>query len=593
MRYHSPVSTYYVENFGCRATQADGAALEHQLENHGLAPAKTSAQAELVVLNTCTVTNSADQDARAAIRRVHRQNPNAKIVVTGCYAQRAPEEIAALPGVSCVIGNSHKHQLADIVLSTHPRDLESSDDLGPRAVFGWRSASSAAENPALSEKALAPELSAFIPLTTLTAPAQNPLAENRELSTENRIFVSDIFAHTELLAAPVFDAANERSRPNLKVQDGCDNRCSFCVIPYVRGQSRSLPLDQILKEVNTLVAAGYRELVISGINLGRWGRDLPVRPQPSIIYSSRDRERQTSDPDKALKADARRPGTDGALRRFEDLIRTILAHTALEKLRVSSVEPMDWSDELIALVASSPRIAKHAHVPLQSGSDAVLRRMHRKYRPWHYREKIEKIRAAMPTAAIGADVMTGFPGETDAEFESTRHLIEELPFTYLHVFTYSARPGTPAAAMPHQVPVPVARDRNRILRDLAAQKKQAFMRSFIGKTVEAITLKSCGAGAPACEVSRTDSLGAGAPGQERSGTESPGSLATHHSEPLAAALQRSETERGSGQVFTQALTDNYLKLHLKGSHQPNLWLRAQVEDALGESLPEVAGIAGC
>ena len=155
---------------------------------------------------------------------------------------------------------------------------------------------------------------------------------------------------------------------------------------------------------------------------------------------------------------------------------------------------MDWSDELIALMASSSRIAKHAHVPMQSGSDAVLRRMHRKYRPWHYREKIEKIRAAMPDAAIGADVMTGFPGETDAEFAETRRMVEELPFTYLHVFTYSARPGTPAAVMPGQVSVEKARERNRILRDLAAQKKLTFMRSFVGKTVPAITLNEFDSG---------------------------------------------------------------------------------------------------
>ncbi len=166
---------------------------------------------------------------------------------------------------------------------------------------------------------------------------------------------------------------------------------------------------------------------------------------------------------------------------FVNLIRTILSDTTLEKLRISSVEPMDWTDELIDLVASSPRIAKHAHVPMQSGSDAVLRRMHRKYRPWHYREKIEKIHAAMPEAAIGADVMVGFPGETDSEFEETRRLIEDLPFTYLHVFTYSARPGTPAADMPNQVPVHMARERNRILRELASEKKLAFMRRFIGK----------------------------------------------------------------------------------------------------------------
>jgi threonylcarbamoyladenosine tRNA methylthiotransferase MtaB len=187
---------------------------------------------------------------------------------------------------------------------------------------------------------------------------------------------------------------------------------------------------------------------------------------------------------------------------------------------------MDWSDELIALAASSPRIAKHAHVPLQSGSDAVLRRMHRKYRPWHYREKIEKIRSAMPAAAIGADVMVGFPGESNTEFETTLRFIEELPFTYLHVFTYSARPGTPAATMPNQIPVHVARERNRILRDLAAKKKSAFMQSFIGKDLEAITLNVA------------------------------------HS-----------NEDGD---FTEALTDNYQKLYLQGRHDANQWITAQI-----------------
>ncbi len=451
--------TYHVENFGCRATQADGAALERQLELHGLDRASAS-QADFVVLNTCTVTSSADQDARAAIRRVQRQNPAAKIIVTGCYAQRAPQEIAALPGVSCVIGNSHKHQLAEIVLD---------------------------------EVTTTPET--FVPLARLASSFGRPTT-----SDQRPLFVSDIFAHTELLAAPVFESAHEnsRTRPNLKVQDGCDNRCSFCVIPSVRGHSRSLPLPEIIREVNTLVAAGYRELVISGINLGRWGRDLV--------------------------SETRTPN-------FESLLRSILAQTQLEKLRISSVEPMDWTDDLISLVASSPRIAKHAHVPLQSGSDTVLRRMHRKYRPWHYREKIEKIHAAMPTAAIGADVMTGFPGETRAEFESTIRLIEDLPFTYLHVFTYSARPGTPAAAMPNQVPVHIARERNKILRDLAAEKKLAFMRSFVGKKIEAITLHSRSAGTPAPEA------------------------------------------------FTECLTDNYQRLFLKGRHAPNHWISVHVEDA--------------
>jgi threonylcarbamoyladenosine tRNA methylthiotransferase MtaB len=478
------VAGYFVENFGCRATQADGAALERQFEERGLARASTPAQASVVVMNTCTVTAGADQDARAAIRRVRRQNPEARIVVTGCYAQRAPEEIAALPGVSLVIGNSHKHQLAEIV--------------------------GAARNETSPDRSFGPAESAFVPLTVLAAPA-----ESREPEAGSHIFVSDIFAHTALLAAPVFDAANERTRPNLKVQDGCDNRCSFCVIPYVRGQSRSLEIDRILGEVKGLVESGYREVVISGINLGRWGRDLAVSSQLSDSGKSRLRTRYD---DQGLP----------------NLIRAILSETALEKLRISSVEPMDWSDELIALVASSPRIAKHAHAPMQSGSDTVLRRMHRKYRPWHYREKIEKIRTAMPAAAIGADVMVGFPGESDVEFEATRRMIEDLPLTYLHVFTYSARPGTPAAEMNNQVPVHLARERNRILRELAAEKKLAFMRGFIGDTVDAITLNV---------------IGKDAEGE-----------------------------------FTEALTDNYLKLRLRGRHAANRWQRAQIEHVVDGAL---------
>jgi len=497
LRYHNSVPTYHLENFGCRATQADGAALERQFESRGLTAASAT-QADVVILNSCTVTSSADQDARAAIRRVQRQNPLAKIIVTGCYAQRAPEEIAALPGVTAVIGNSHKHQLAELVIG----------DAAPRS-------------------------EAFLPLSVLT-----PIGQRLTANDQGPIFVSDIFAHTELLAAPVFESAGssgshekDRTRPNLKVQDGCDNRCSFCVIPSVRGHSRSLPSNQVIREMNALVAAGYREVVISGINLGRWGRDLAISYQPSAI----------SEPLQIPDAGSQKPVLHAGSRapHFEDLIRAILTETQLEKLRISSVEPMDWSRELIALMASSPRIAKHAHVPLQSGSDAVLRRMHRKYRPWHYRDKIEQIRAAMPTAAIGADVMVGFPGETDAEFEATHRLIADLPFTYLHVFTYSARPGTPAAAMREQVPVHVARERNCILRDLASEKRLAFMRSFLGQTVDAITLASCGAGAPLHEA-------------------------------------RGDNQSGG----TTALTDNYLKLLLKGDHAPNRWLRARIEDVV-------------
>jgi threonylcarbamoyladenosine tRNA methylthiotransferase MtaB len=395
-------------------------------------------------------------------------------------------------------------------------------------------------------------------ISSSNLPAETELSrwnpEARGPRSEGRSFVSDIFAHTELLAAPVFDASggneNARTRPNLKVQDGCDNRCSFCVIPYVRGQSRSLPIDRILAEVNALVNSGYHEIVISGINLGRWGRDLDLRRQTSDL--SRVPMSEVRGP---MSDVLRKPGAESRKPTFENLIRAILGETSLEKLRISSVEPMDWTDELISLVASSPRIAKHAHVPLQSGSDAVLRRMHRKYRPWHYREKVEKIRAAMPSAAIGADVMVGFPGETTAEFEATRRLIDVLPFTYLHVFTYSPRPGTPAASMTNQVPVLIARDRNKILRELAVEKKLAFMRTFIGQQIEAITLNSCAAA----------SCGAGTLAREASAIES-------------------DNQAGPPPIFTEALTDNYLKLRLRGHHAPNHWLRAQVEDVVDGTL---------
>jgi threonylcarbamoyladenosine tRNA methylthiotransferase MtaB len=383
------VSGFHVQNFGCRASQADGAAIESALAAQGLAAAPNSSEAQLVVLNTCTVTASADEDVRKAVHRVHRENPAARILVTGCYAQRAPHELAALPGVHWVVGNSHKVRIPEIVAES-------------------------------------------------------------ELPYHGQIHIGDILAQHEFLSAPVEDAAGERTRPNLKIQDGCNNRCSFCIIPFVRGPSRSAPADQVVSEVRHL-AQRYREVVLSGINLGRWGREA------------------------------------GSSMRMADLIRRVLDETPIERLRLSSVEPMDWSDDLLGLVATSARIAKHVHAPLQSGSDRVLRRMHRKYRPRHYEDRVSKARAWMPDAAIGADVMTGFPGESDAEFEETRAFIQSLPFTYLHVFTYSERPGTPAAVS-QQVPMEVRRDRNRVLRELGAEKNLEFRRRMLGRSLSVVTL---------------------------------------------------------------------------------------------------------
>ncbi len=374
------------------------------LSAKGFEQAEERAEAEIVVLNTCTVTSAADEDARQAIRRVHRENPAAQILVTGCYAQRAPEELAAMPGVVWVAGNSHKTQIADLV------------SIG-----------------------------------------------NASAPYHGNIYVGDILAQRDFLSAPVEDAAADRTRPNLKIQDGCNNRCSFCIIPFVRGRSRSAPAEQVVEQVRGL-SRRYREVVLSGINLGRWGRE------------------------------------PGSTMRLPDLLRLLLAETGISRLRLSSVEPMDFSDDLLNLIASEPRIAKHVHAPLQSGCDRTLRRMHRKYRPRHYADRVLKARALMPDAAIGADVMVGFPGETDAEFEESRRFIEGLPFTYLHVFTYSERPGTPAANDPGSVPIPVRKERNRILRELATAKNLAFRERMVGRTLSAVTLHGTG-GSPQVALS--------------------------------------------------------------------------------------------
>jgi threonylcarbamoyladenosine tRNA methylthiotransferase MtaB len=384
----------YVHSFGCRASQADGAAIEASLEERGFVTVKNPSDADLVVLNTCTVTHAADLEARRAIRSLHREHGNADILVTGCYAQRAPQELAHLEGVRWVVGNSHKTHIAEIVSA-------------------------------------------------------------RREEYHGRVLVSDISAETKFPANPVRDAYEDRTRPNLKVQDGCSNRCSFCIIPSVRGRSRSAPLESVLEQVRNL-SQRYCEIVLSGINLGRWGRELAEQP------------------------------------RFIDLLHAIFRHTTVQRIRLSSVEPMDWSDALLELVANEPRIAKHVHLPLQSGSDAVLKRMYRKYRTRHYASRVEIARCLMPDAAIGADVMTGFPGETEAEFNESLRFIEEQPFTYLHVFTYSERPGTVAAGRGQPVPMEVRRERTRILRDVSDRKNAEFRRRMIGKTLSAVTLAEGG-----------------------------------------------------------------------------------------------------
>jgi threonylcarbamoyladenosine tRNA methylthiotransferase MtaB len=412
------MASFFVENFGCRAARADGEAVSTRLRAAGMAELALP-DADVVVINTCSVTAEADRDARAFVRKTWRLNPRAKVVVTGCYAQRAPQEIAELEGVSAVVGNSHKGLVPEIV-----RGLLSGGD---------------------SENKL-----------TLISPG-----ELIQASAAAKVWADDRFAHSYIEDAQVMPGAGPgtQTRPNLKIQEGCGNRCTFCVIPTTRGASRSLSAEKVMAQVRGFVAAGGKELVISGINLGRWGRDLKEN------------------------------------RSLASLVREILSGAGLPRLRLSSIEPMDWTPELIALIGDfgGGRLARHAHLPLQSGSDGVLRRMHRRYRPWHYEQKVAAlIDVAGPELAVGADVMAGFPGETEVEFRETYEFISSLPFSYLHLFPFSPRPGTRGWEMHKLSPVPpqIVSERMAALRDLAAEKSRRFQASFAGRTLPAITLHS-------------------------------------------------------------------------------------------------------
>lgn len=459
------MATFFIEQFGCRATQADAAAIERQLLDRGYSASPDAGSADVVVVNTCTVTAAADLQARQSIRAIHRGNPAARVIVTGCYAQRAPGEIAALDGVSWVVGNSHKPEI-------------------PRLVGELAPVSSS------------PALSGFIPVSLLSAEYPS------ERHAPAEILIGEISAQRELLAAPVAGGEAGHTRPVLKIQDGCNKHCSYCIIPSVRGRSRSMAPRKVIEEIRTLREAGAREIVLSGIDLGNYGRDLEPRAH------------------------------------LGDLLRRILDETPVERLRVSSVEPMDVTEDFVALLASSERLARHVHMPMQSGSDRILKAMHRWYRAEHYARRAELVRDWLPDAALGADVIAGFPGETEADHEATLALIERLPLTYLHVFSFSARPGTPAAALPRQVSEQVIDRRAGELRALGDRKKRAFQRAQMGSDQQVLTLR-------------------------RTGSDSTG-------------------------PWTRALSSNYLDIRVRGEHQPNQFLPARIESLKGDHLDGIA-----
>jgi threonylcarbamoyladenosine tRNA methylthiotransferase MtaB len=451
---------YYLENFGCRATQADAAAIELGLAARGFRPVAAE-EADLVVVNTCTVTSSADSQARQAIRAFHRKNPRARIVVCGCYAQREPEELAQIQGVSWVVGNAHQTEIASIACGE--ARAANAENLVAIAPFG-------------------------------AAPAAADDFRSAPSRSQAQILTGQLMEHREVLVGPVEPGLGGHTRPTLKIQDGCNHRCAYCVIPQVRGRSRSLATEEVVAEIRRLVAAGAREVVLSGINLGGYGRDLSPRLS------------------------------------LGDLLEEILARTALDRLRLSSLEPMHLTAELIARMAASERVAPHFHIPLQSGSDSILHAMHRWYRAGHYARRIEWIRERMPDAAIGADVIAGFPGETDADHRATLDLVERLPFSYLHVFSFSPRPGTEAARLGGVVSQERIRARARELRALGAEKAAAFRASQAGHVLRALTLQTIRNGA------------------------------------------------------TDALTANYLTVSVPGVWKPNLWLNVRLRQRPDGSL---------
>lgn len=378
------MSRYHIATLGCRANAADSVALAARLRARGHTASENADDADTVIINTCSVTAGADADARQLVRRVQRLNPDVKIVVTGCLAERDPEQVREWQGVEHVVGNGLKLRIPEILDGT----FDGSDQTGL-----WE--------------------------------------------------MPDVY--------PLFGEGGY-TRAFVKVQDGCDARCSFCVIPKTRGHGRSLRPEQVVAQIAQLAKQQVREVVLSGIHLGRYGRDLT--PKSSLV----------------------------------DLLRSILKLETPERIRVTSIEPREISDELVELLTDSERLSPHVHVPLQSGSDRILGLMRRPYTASFYAGVIEKLAKQGEDVCLGADVMVGFPGETDSDFEATLKLIQGLPISYLHVFRYSERPGTVAASMPEPVPSKLVRERSATLRALSEQKNSAWRSGLSGRTVQALTL---------------------------------------------------------------------------------------------------------
>jgi len=365
---------YAVVTFGCRVNQADSLVIEDGLRSRGGVPSAPE-DADIVVVNSCSVTASADQATRQTVRRIARTNPGVRVVVTGCYATRQPDEVAALPNVIQVVANAQKDDLV--------------------AMFG--------DGDGPCGHHLAPGVAGRTALT-------------------------------------------------LRVQTGCDEACSYCIIPRTRGTGRSRPLAAVVTDVRRAVDAGYKEIAITGVHLGSYGRDLD----------------------------------DGSS--LATLVRTLGDWNDEVLFRISSLEPMDCTPAVVDIVAGSKRLAPHFHLPLQHGSDAMLRAMRRPYTSSYYRSLIERIKTVLPDAAIGSDIIVGFPGEDDTHFAELSALLEQLPLTHLHVFPYSDRPGTDASRMFPKVDGRAVRERGRVIREVGERLSRRFKASQTGRTLRALTV---------------------------------------------------------------------------------------------------------
>jgi threonylcarbamoyladenosine tRNA methylthiotransferase MtaB len=396
---------YAVVTFGCRVNQADSLEIEGSLLARG-ATCVPAAEADVIVVNTCSVTASADQGARQTVRKVARENPGARIVVTGCYATRRPDELRALPGVMRVVPNGDKDRVAHLLLSLEPGAWS----LAPDEPGAW---------------SLGPEG-----------------------TTSERYAGLDDGPCGARLAPGVAG----RTAFTLRVQTGCDERCSYCIIPGTRGAGRSKPVAWVREAVEAAVRAGYREMALCGVHLGSYGTDLG----------------------------------DGSS--LVGLVGMLSAWPADVLFRISSLEPMDCGPALVAAVAASPRIAPHLHLPLQHGDDAMLRAMRRPYTAEYFERLVTGIAAAIPDVSIGTDVIAGFPGETDAQAGALAALLERLPLSHLHVFPYSDRPGTEASRMPDKIEGPVIRARASRLRQIGDRLSARFRASQVGKVRRALVV---------------------------------------------------------------------------------------------------------